>query len=1631
MAIYNRGEENMTNPIELSGNDIKTDEPWENHSLKEIESYVCSVFEKLADTGSAKIALTLPGGNLVNFVNGASNVTFTYSVKYTEESDNIGLSYRLRIECLNTNKILFDDNIIDSESEQINTSINIANAFTETNANIVQIRVTAYVIDNEGNEKPSSYGTINYNRVAGSIGTSGMTFGQVNPESIRYIVNFNPTAASPLAYIKYQIIKPDGSYVSFVDASTNTSRNYNEESVSAAGPKLISLPSSIVDSGAYTIIASLIVGRTSNNAGIETQSVAYTFLFVSSELPRGTKFVVVDTPSTANQNDYATLRYLIHVVGEDNSYIYPILLQDYPSGGGIRTRAIKNVRNNEINTWKYFVPNDSLMTYVKLRFAIPAMSNGSIIYNSGVPQILEAANNSGIVANVVKQFNINDTNVTWETIDYTFDLSAKNKSNSDYDVGTLVDNGYSMQFTDFQWNENGSGYILKTIDGVQSNVIKHIGNSRSKIANFTPFYSEAQYNASTHVGGGILATGMTLKITFAVSNVSNASLKVIDCYDEISGYGFYVTGNGIYVKLGEELFSKPEEYHMAAGHNGRYFAENKRIELTIAVQPYRYIDGAEVFSDVFVYINGEIAAFRSLTQTAIRTLTQSVAKPIVFGGSGAILYLYDVKYKNSYSDSFEVLQDYGLSLDSSEALNNFYTKNSFYDLDTNGKPVLSLSKALEYGKWLASKGDTDFCVWVTSNACNSARYTAGTGKINTKEKALNAECIWIYRFKQDSEGNGIIDSDNTFCIEGQDEQGNWYLGEEDGETKGALRLRRQGTSTADGTKGNIRWDIRATSIYRKFNPNTQSFYIGPVDNINVKTIGKKAEVFYIPNRDANPCFIVTAKKNVNESTHARNVPTARWVEACTRALATDSNYIDVLTPPQRAELETIKQVYPNLTTQEQIAKIKTRQTIDGIPSLGFEIHLTYSNGNDGRPVGSFETVSDPSGASNNIEFIGQYDLTTDKKNMKIFGFGGHTEWVRNGDEVSTVWVKDNGTNAYIGNDGEDDIYSKSEDFSLEYKSNTLEPKISAFKSQDFNRNNINDHFEYRYPEDIKVVPGTKPNATPSIGMEAAGPMQDLYDFVMTCDNNKDIGATEGKYYYHGAQQIGALPLIDGTTVDDTVTNRNIKFKNELKYYAVVNQLLLYYITSVDTPLGVDQEAKNIFMGRFGNKPLSNYHGENDAVIDVPGDIITYNNVVKKILRILGYDYDTNLGLDNDNNFKFIYTEMYEDHHFDAGGSTLWDLILLNFRTEIQAIKRKLYGTYIGKEALLRYIFTQHIDKYNSLQYNLNSEYCYMEKPSDYAKSHGSAREHTEWFVEGRLRFISGLDFNPTSSDSNDLNSDFGANFFGVYPTQADNLPDAQYKNMLGFFKADLNNHSTNVEKRFAIKVTGYERTNVAIAKGRPATSFNNVFVPVTPVLDQNNLITGYTRTEVTLKLSSLYVPGSSDNGLWLYGCKQIKTIEGLEKWYIAQITQWGDLVNCEKLILGSIDTVKDPDDNDVPYENPSLTSLNIGDGDIFGSCKELNVAGCINLAQVSLLSFPVLEKFEGRHMPNTTLVTLPVGASLQEAHFSSGLTTFVCDNKPNLTNVTFENYDTITSIQCTNSSQIIATQVISMLENLI
>ena len=82
--------------------------------------------------------------------------------------------------------------------------------------------------------------------------------------------------------------------------------------------------------------------------------------------------------------------------------------------------------------------------------------------------------------------------------------------------------------------------------------------------------------------------------------------------------------------------------------------------------------------------------------------------------------------------------------------------------------------------------------------------------------------------------------------------------------------------------------------------------------------------------------------------------------------------------------------------------------------------------------------------------------------------------------------------------------------------------------------------------------------------------------------------------------------------------------------------------------------------------------------------------------------------------------------------------------------------------------------------------------------------------------------------------------------------------------------------------------------------------------------------------------------------------------------------------------------------------------------------------RLDLTKFPVLEEFEGTHMEATTTISFPVSNSLKKAHLSSGLQNLTLDNKPNLSEITFEGINSITSVRVTNSSNYAAQQAITL-----
>ena len=302
-------------------------------------------------------------------------------------------------------------------------------------------------------------------------------------------------------------------------------------------------------------------------------------------------------------------------------------------------------------------------------------------------------------------------------------------------------------------------------------------------------------------------------------------------------------------------------------------------------------------------------------------------------------------------------------------------------------------------------------------------------------------------------------------------------------------------------------------------------------------------------------------------------------------------------------------------------------------------------------------------------------------------------------------------------------------------------------------------------------------------------MQKLFDFVYNCSPfNVGLSSNNGVI-----SDNDDTITIDGVSYVDNQNNRLNKFKTELGNYVVVNQILFNGLMIL-SGLMVDQDVKNQFWTYFNSE--HNY------------DLVNGN----KLLRLLGYDFDSSWGMDNDNFFRFLYNVLYEDGLYDgkhAGRSTdFWYLIFRAFKDEMSTMNKYVHMSgFMRKANVIKYMHDNQVDIYNAMIYNANSEYSYLEGESDYQKAHGSAKEHNEWFVEGRMHFMSGMTFTDIS-DSCDFNG--GAN------DSSESSNNIAYFNVSDYSSLDAVNryynqkNANDTDHLWEIVVTAYERTYAAL-----------------------------------------------------------------------------------------------------------------------------------------------------------------------------------------------------------------------------
>lgn len=1664
------------------------DEPWgNNHTHEEVENFIKSEIRRLNnETDNGRITITINDGRYNRFFISDSieseNLSFNYTITYTSgENQMPNVSYRMMWRNKDNNSdewTTVESGMATTNNQRI--SYNFSEVFKSNNVKSIEVGIEAFDLqigtDQYGQqayiEKFKQITSVNFTKQIGSIKAT-TPLGDVNSPYIKYYVTLGPNTSG---VIRGDVYDKTNTYI--LSACSIERSIANNTGLTSSDEYLIPRPSFDSNEGGPHIIKAYLELNNSDNVEKARTDIVTSTIISEYGVGDNETYILSDDITSAYENNYIDIEFMVYTPGQNE---IPIVLQE-KQGNTWATMATRRMVNENIQTWSYFVNRSAanIDGYIQLRIGRPSVAPD------------ETINYQSIIASKIISFYVLESGITWDKAslnngDGDFYLTAQNKTNYDHDIGNWsYGNSYKMIFENFQWNNNGSGWkdiylnnngkvVESSSQGVNSTALHLVGTSKAYIRNFYPFYDEQE--------GGILKYGRTIKISFMVSDISNPDEKVIECYD--GNIGFYVTGDSIYINIGKELIDRPDKNPKGRYVNFRKFSPDTKIDLTIVVQPL-VKNGRNTKHEIRYYINGEIAGFNVLDDGVTSLSQTSSSKTLLkFGGTGATLNLFNIRYHRRDLTSFEVLKTRTMDLDNSIEMNNVYYKNKYYSLENNS-PVISIDSAIEYGKYLASKGKKNFGVWISTTLCNADDNPNFPGK--TSAQSTKPESFYLYRFTTDSNGNGIIDPNLTFFIEATGISG----------TESYLNMRRQGTSTKDSTKGNIRIDVKNTCIYHRYNPVSGEFYAyepeqgktidtDPVYTEHISEItrnsflvGKKAKVWQIPDDKAIPCYLLTCKKNPNESTQARNLPTAKWYEDCCRYLATiqvNGQYIyeDCLTMPQRKELQSIITNRPELDTREkQVSAIKTRQCVDGFPSIGFKIKYSDNQAS----INTQDNKLNPISLSSNITFGGQFDMITDKTNMEVFGFGGYHTQDANG---NLEWHKNSSgsTDTENTNPAFPPVIGD-EDFSIEWRRNNS--PICNFLTQDLHALNGQTSFvgvgglgimpenpfqldlEYRYPDEefvisesshvtkeIEVDGNTVSVSAHTIGMGYTDPMQRLFDFVRTCavheketQNGKEffIDGVPGEYYLDGKKRDSdASKLIlrnydgsqRGVPIDDTPTNRLNKFHDELGYYVVLNQFLFNAI-AIDAGLMVDQDVKNQFFTCF------------------TGEYYANNPSNKGLLRLLGYDFDSSWDMDNDNCFRFPYTVKYDDGLYDGSSiinenepdgllysedalknvnrsPVLWQMFYWVFSNEIATMASYLYDSFLNKNAILKRMEDDQIDVYNSLIYNANSEYSYTEKSADYSKSHGAAKEHTEWFVDGRMYYYSAR--NSMTSTSNNPKGDFGngalAHFKLISMTRtADN-------------ELNFENHGS---ENWKITVTGYERTAASLRYGSNNCSAIKD-VDVIKTYDNDGILLNIERPTTELTISGVPSGGSllGNADMFIYGCKHLKTITGLSRWYISSIDNWGDLINIEELEIGSTAILEKDIYNEFNekigekeelYENPLLSSFIIDKP--LGSCKKLNLAGCTNITSLDLTKAPILEEFEGSHMERVTSIIFPSGDSLRVAHLSTGLISLNIVNKPNLREITFNDANDsvgemppITSITVENSSDYIAQYVIQNL----
>lgn len=222
---------------------------------------------------------------------------------------------------------------------------------------------------------------------------------------------------------------------------------------------------------------------------------------------------------------------------------------------------------------------------------------------------------------------------------YAFDFANRNNSETSH---AIASGSYAITPSGMNWSTNG--FVPMTTGGEMA---LRIAEDATATLNHQPF-------ANTDIE----SNGLGIQFAFAAKNLVDDDTKLIQCYNEGVGAGFYVTGKAVGIYCSTGLSNHVEE---------RFYKQGEKVTVAIVVEPAGVGLGQTrsnvTYYFIKLYLNGEEVAVIGYV-SGQSNLIQS--QNISFNGTNGDLYLYYMIAWNDYFQFDQAFQNYLVKLTDTE-----------------------------------------------------------------------------------------------------------------------------------------------------------------------------------------------------------------------------------------------------------------------------------------------------------------------------------------------------------------------------------------------------------------------------------------------------------------------------------------------------------------------------------------------------------------------------------------------------------------------------------------------------------------------------------------------------------------------------------------------------------------------------------------------------------------------------------------------------------------------------------------------------------------------------------------------------------------------------------------------------